>query len=128
MIPRLIPGDQAITGEGRLFALHMFDSKTTCTVTANLSFNNRPSKLIDLHYEKPVRIKCDPLVYISRARFVCANEKLKDSNFRDLDLKILAHRSIETHEHKVVDIEKFCSKKIHYSPLFHNDWINTDWD
>lgn len=29
-VPRLFPGDTAITGEGRLFALHLFDAKVEC--------------------------------------------------------------------------------------------------
>ena len=126
MVPRLIPGDQAITGEGRLFALHMFDAKTTCSVTANVHDIVGSEKIIDLHYAKPTRIKCDPLVYLSRARFLCSKEKLENKKFHDLDLKISTRRSNENHDHQVVDIKDFCSKKIEYSPLFHNDWINID--
>jgi hypothetical protein len=123
---KLMPGDTALTGEGRLFALHMFDSWTQCDAHATLKYKNGRSELKDLHIPLPIRLHCDPIVYSNRARNLCSKYLLSgDSEIQNIDLSLRSRRSNQPELQTIVDIKDFCGRKVHYSWLFHNDWINT---
>jgi hypothetical protein len=124
LIPRLMPGDSALTGEGRFFALHMFDSKSQCETKAFIKGQGGLTKIVDLQINHPIRIHCDPITYLSRARYLCKNASKQDARFLDLDLIIRSRRSNESHLHEIVNITNFCAQKISYSLFSHNDWIH----
>jgi hypothetical protein len=123
LIPRLMPGDTALTGEGRLFALHMFDTKTVCEAVAIVKNRDGTGKRIDLDIVHPARIHCDPIVYLSRARNLCEKERATNPNFANLDLSLRTRRSSESELQTIVNQPDFCGKELSYSLLSHNDWI-----
>ena len=71
---RSMPGDSSITGEGRNFALNMFDAKIECNALAELRFKDK-NELVNLQDRLPIRLRCDPFIYWSRARRLCENLK-----------------------------------------------------
>lgn len=124
IIPRFMPGDTAITGEGRLFSLHMFDAFTSCEAFAEVRYKDGSSRRVDLKIDHPVRIHCDPITYLSRARFLCKNEIKMNNAFKDLDLSLCSKRASEGEFHQVIDEKDFCTKDLRYSLLSHNGWIH----
>ncbi len=101
LVPRFFPGDSAMTGEGRLFALHMFDAKIACDSSA-VVFRAGAKQRFDLRTGLPVRTACDPAVLVARGRTLC-------SRFGDarVDLHLTSRRSSEAASQPVVDIEDF---------------------
>jgi hypothetical protein len=123
LIPRFMPGDTALTGEGRLFALHMFDSNPECEAYATVRDGAGRSRTIDLLIHRPVRIHCDPITYLSRARNLCEREKRSTAGLQSLDLTVRSRRATGDKLRDVVNITDMCSKQVSYSLFKHNDWI-----
>jgi hypothetical protein len=121
---KLLPGDTALTGEGRVLSLHMFDAWTTCESRARIHHANSPTvEELDLRLPLPIRLHCDPIVYLSRARRLCREHQARDPGFQDLDLSLRTRRSNETELKTVIDLPGFCARDIHYSYFTPNDWI-----
>src|SRR5262249_11206054 len=123
--PHAYPGDQAITGEGRLLALHMFDARTICTGYADLKEAGGRQTRHDLKLKLDTRVACDPIVFYNRARNLCRGDAAGRRAFEDLDLILLARRSTEPDLKPVIEIENFCTRNIPSSPLWHTPWILT---
>lgn len=123
--PRFIPGDTALTGEGRLLTLHMFDALPTCEVNATLKLKSGRVAQKDLFLPLPPRIRCDPVVYLSEARRLCRAHG-KSDRFVDLDLTLRSRRSTDGDLHTIVDVTDFCAKSPGYSILGFNDWIRRE--
>ena len=120
----LYPGDTAITGEGRLFALHMFDARIVCEATATATFPDGSREIVDLNIGS-ARTGCDPITVHGYARILCRRRESGVAAFDRLDLKLLARRATESELRPVVQIDDFCTKQPRYSPFLHNDWIAT---
>ena len=130
LIPHAYPGDVAITGEGRLYALHMFDARVVCTGTATLHHPDGSSTVRDLSMGSGDhggfrRIGCDPIVMYNRARNLCRHRH-NGENFVDLDLSLTSRRTTEEQNHRVIETANFCSQDLHYNPFWHNSWILTE--
>jgi len=123
LTPHAYPGDHAITGEGRLLALHMFDARTVCNGYADLKEAGGGRTRHDLKLKLDTRIACDPIVFYNRARSLCRGDTADRRAFEDLDLFLWARRATEVDMKPVVEIENFCGRDIRYSPLWHNPWI-----
>lgn len=121
-VPRLFPGDTAITGEGRLFALHMFDAKVECVSQATLRNGAQAVQVFDLSQGLAVRIACDPLVARARALALCRRIDSTDGGLR-LDLSLRSKRSSAAALREVVAIDDFCRHVPAYRWWRHNDWI-----
>ncbi len=124
LIPIAMPGDEKITGEGRLFSLHMFDAWVTCEGAITLKYaDGRTEELpIPMKRRAAIRIKCDPVINFSRAKRSCYEHR-DDPNFLDLDLYYEARRSHQPHMRPLVDIKDFCSQKLSYDLWRPNEWI-----
>ncbi len=122
VLPAAFPGDSTLTGEGRLFALHMFDAKVECEAYAVLKRRDGATKRAELTLNLPVRIRCDPLVYFNRARYLCSLRR-PDQGFSDFDLFLNSKRSSEAQFHSIVKLENFCATDPHYDLWRHNPWI-----
>jgi len=118
---KFIPGDTALTGEGRIFSLHIFDSLTTCEAQARIQVAGRGTYAMNLHIPLSVRLHCEPLVYLSRVRRLCRNPEIQK-----LDFMLSSHRANEEKYHSIINIEDFCSKNITYSLFLPNPWILKD--
>lgn len=131
LVPRAFPGDTAVTGEGRLFALHMFDALVECeaSITHRLADGSRRVWPLEETRRLPHRSRCDPLIYFSIAKNQCAairSGRAGAGAFAavvDLDLRLHSKRNTEADLFPVVQIERFCAADPHYDVWRHNDWI-----
>jgi hypothetical protein len=123
LVPYAFPGDRTLTGEGRLYALHMFDARATCTGWADLHAADGTTTRRDLKLPLDTRIACDPIVYFNRARNLCRQRAAGRLAFQDLDLVLSARRSSDGAMRRVIDTKGFCAKGERYDPFRHNAWI-----
>ncbi len=120
--PYLIKGDQSLTGEGRLVALHMFDAYTKCSSQTVVKFKD---KTVESNFSSrwlAVRVHCDPYIYFHKAEKICRFYK-EDKNFIDLDLILISKLESDFIYKKLIDEKNFCSKNISYSQWRKNKWI-----
>jgi hypothetical protein len=123
MIPRLFPGDPSITGEGRMFALNMFDAPLQCRAQAVIHTSGAPDRLVELHTPfLQARISCDPIVYIEVAKDHCRANGT-DRRFDDFDLSLETRRRSQGAFQTVVSIQAVCETNPTYSIWRHNEWI-----
>ena len=126
LAPRLLSGDPALTGEGRLFALHMFDARVTCQAWAELrrADGSRLPRNLRLHGE--ARTACDPIVIHGFARNLCRERDAGRLEFVDLDVHLLSRRASASEMHTVIDLPEFCAHLPRYRLFGHNEWIRTE--
>ena len=118
----LIPGNSALTGEGRLLALHMFDAKVECIAELNVHRADGTDRVEILKVPAPIRIQCDPVLFLHVARDAC--RKIHDRpEFRDLDLMLKSKTQSLPDWVQVVDKKDFCQSQPSYNPFWSNDWI-----
>jgi hypothetical protein len=122
LVPRAIPGDEALTGEGRVFAIHMFDARVVCRGAITVRFADRPAVRFEIPNVEATRIRCDPAVYFSQARRRCW-ENRDAPGFIDVDLFMESRRQTEDRLETVVDEPDFCARAPTYTMLWRNDWI-----
>lgn len=122
VLPKFYRSDTAVTGEGRLFALHMFDAFTSCEAKANIRLAPGRTLHQNLYLPLAPRIRCDPVVYLSRARAICYKNR-SNKRFEDIDVSLKTKRSTDQDYHQVIEIHDFCKRDIHYSLFSRNNWI-----
>lgn len=120
-----MPGDEKITGEGRLFSLHMFDSRVYCKGGITLKFKDGTTKTLPIPIEGTTRIKCDPAVHFSRAKRSCDAYR-DDERFVDLDLVYEARRSHQPAMRPLADVKDCCRQDLSYDLWRPNGWILKD--
>jgi hypothetical protein len=126
LVPYAFPGDRTLTGQGRLYALHMFDARATCAGWAELHNADGTTTRRDLKLPLDTRIACDPIVFFNRARNLCRQRDAGRLAFQDLDLFLTARRSSDGEMKRVIDTKGFCAKRERYDPFRHNAWILTE--
>lgn len=120
--PWLFPGDRLLTGEGRLWALHMFDAPLECQVWLTphapdgRALPPMPLRVGILSN----RILCDPVVYASAMQGICAHNP---PTARHLDLHLQTRRTGEPRYHVIIDAADVCAQPLEYSLFRHNPWI-----
>jgi hypothetical protein len=125
LAPMAIPGDSALTGEGRIFAVHMFDARLECDADyAISSLDGSVRHLVPSAAYAP-RIRCDPLLHWNLARNLC-HALTQDPAYARLDLRLASRHSDETGLRRVLDVEDFCRRDLGYRTWWHNDWIQID--
>ncbi len=117
----VLPGDTTLTGEGRLFSLHMIDAWTECVANATINRPGATPQIKNLRMKLPVRIQCDPVVYISRAHHLC--ESLASGE--TLDLSLRSRKTTDPELQTILDTKDFCHQDLRYSFWLHNGWIST---
>lgn len=125
LVPYLMPGDTALTGEGRLFGVHMFDALVSCEGYAVLKGSDGSTRKKNLYRSIAARIHCDPIVFWNRARALCRSEG-HGRDFSDFDLYLGSRRKTETSLKPVVAIENFCASSPAYRVWRHNEWIQVN--
>jgi hypothetical protein len=124
LTPQAYPGDPVLTGEGRLYALHMFDARPVCNGYAVLRHADGTRTERDLKLPLDTRIACDPVVFYNRARTLCRQRG--PATFQDLDLHLWGRRSTQAALRPVIALEGFCERQVRYDPFRHNWWIRTE--
>jgi hypothetical protein len=126
LVPYAFPGDPAITGEGRLFALHMFDARVVCEASLTLHDGRGGTQRVRVQTDRgSIRTRCDPIVHFNVARAFC-REGAASGRWRDLDLSLRSRRSTEPALRPVVEIERFCAANPTYDLWRPNPWIRKD--
>jgi hypothetical protein len=133
LVPHTFPGDTAVTGEGRVFALHMFDALIECeaNVTYRLADGSARQDAFEQTKRMPHRRRCDPLIYFAIAKNECAHIAAGSSSGGDtmpagaidLDLMLRSKRNTGAEYHTVIDIRNFCASDPRYNVFRHNAWI-----
>ncbi|PYM95559.1 MAG: hypothetical protein DME04_04420 [Candidatus Rokuibacteriota bacterium] len=126
LAPYTFPGDHALTGEGRLYALHMFDARPLCEGWAELRHPDGTTTRRDLKLRLDTRIACDPIVFFNRARNLCRQREAGLVAFQDLDLFLSARRATDEQMRRVIATTGFCARRERYDPFRHNAWILTE--
>jgi hypothetical protein len=126
LAPYTFPGDRTLTGEGRLYALHMFDARATCAGWADLHLADGTTTRRDLKLPLDTRIGCDPIVYFNRARNLCRHRDAGLVAFQDLDLFLSSRRTSDGEMKRVIATAGFCARGDRYDPFRHNAWILTE--
>lgn len=124
LIPALYSGEAAVTGEGRMFALYMFDAPITCTSWRMLHAPDGTSvKIVVRPHFVHARIACDPLIYYQLARNEC-DEYARRGVSIDFDLMLDSKKSSWPSYRRVVQIPAFCGSGVSYRVWSHNVWID----
>jgi len=118
--PMLYPGDSALTGEGRLFALNMLDARSECSLMMVTTQGNVHTERAAIAPGLGVRIRCEPLVYFNIAKGIC--RELGDTG--ELDVGLVARRTTDTRYRSLVSVPDFCRRDLDYDVWHHNDWID----
>jgi len=129
-VPRLFPGDSAITGEGRVFALHMFDALIECDATMTYHFADGTERTDALSETQrlPHRSRCDPVIYFDLAKNWCRAlgqaQRRPQNGAVDVDLRLRSKHTSEASYHPIIDVAGFCAANPRYDMLRHNAWIH----
>jgi hypothetical protein len=123
--PYAFRGDQVITGEGRLYALHMFDARVYCEAYASVTGHDGTVRSVDLRLTYMPRINCDPIVIFNRARNLCTGRSGLATDVAELDLHLAARRATDPTLHEVINVPAFCKSALRYAPFRHNEWIRS---
>ena len=125
LVPFAFPGDSAITGQGRLFALHMFDALVVCESHVTLHDSRGGSRRIKVETGRgSARVRCDPIVHFNIARALC-RQAAANGRWTDVDLSLRSRRTTEPELRSVVEIERFCRTNPSYDLWRPNPWIRS---
>jgi hypothetical protein len=123
LLPYLYHGDKVLTGQGRIFALHMAEARQVCDVRARAHYSDQTSTTIDLLFRGlPARTICDPIVYYDRMTNLCRSYSA-DPRFVDADFIMHVRRTTDAIMSTVVDDAGFCGKHEVYRMFSNNSWI-----
>jgi hypothetical protein len=125
LVPYAFPGDSAITGQGRLFALHMFDARVACEAHVTLHDVQGGTRRVPTVSEGAARTQCDPIVHFNIARALC-RQAASNGQWSDLDLSLRSRRTTELDLRPVVEIEGFCRANPTYDVWRANSWIRAE--
>jgi hypothetical protein len=123
LVPRLFPGDSALTGQARMLAFNMIDADVVCENQFLLSYKDsrlEERSLDALNITK--RVRCDPLRYINEAKRICAEKRL-DPTFLDLDVSLIAKRTTGETFVQTLRLAGACSNPPEYKIFGKNEWI-----
>lgn len=120
-----LPGKAALTGQGRSFALIMYDGRTDCQPHLSIWKNNQIKEELPLTAPWLItRIKCDPIIYKQLAERVCQWGK-KDDRVEQIDLHLPIKYENEKEYRSIVSVNDICNKQLFYSNFFPNYWIRS---
>ena len=123
LMPRLFPGDTAVTGEGRLFALHMFDARVQCEGGASVSTSSgQHARYALINDRLEQRMRCDPIVLMEAARRLCHQFEGRPDSPR-VDVAIDARRATDEQMQPLIHVSDVCHRDLGYSLWHHNGWI-----
>lgn len=120
--PLMLPGNNAITGEGRILALNMFDAQAVCRHSFyQQGHSDSIERNFDLRSLGP-RIKCDPHLYLELAKNIC-REIQENSSPTQLHFHLQSKLSSESQFREVARIDDICSDMPRFNMLISNSWV-----
>ena len=123
LVPRLYGGDPVLHGQGRMFALHMFEARQHCQVEAVFHHRDgRTTRRSLVRQDYPPRLVCDTVVYYGLARNLC--RKLPPG-VSDFDLSMVAKRRTDSTFTPVIEAPSFCQGVKDFKVLGRNWWLLT---
>ena len=122
LAPYAYPGDSALTGEGRLYALHMFDARVSCEARATVHHRDGSTSEVNLALARPVRHGCDPIVVANRARNLCEGRGAA-KDVAEVDVVLRSRRTTEREMVELVNERGVCAKPLRFDPFRHNEWL-----
>lgn len=126
ILPYVQSTDPSLTGQARVVALHMFEARQRCDVSATLLYENGTRQQADLKMGSlPERLICDPVVYFSRAQNICRSRSAR--GLTDLELTMRVGRSTDESLQTIIDESAFCSGEHTYSVFGTNKWLRSRW-
>lgn len=112
------PGDPALTSQGRVWTLHMFDAHVLCEAEMTVTAHDGATHRVPIPTDRgPDRMRCDPIVHWGVARHTCGQEGV-----REVHLRLRSRRSTQADLLTIIDHPRFCAEKPSFS-LWSNDWI-----
>ena len=123
-IPSLLSREPAVSGEGRPFALVLFDDKVECFHSVFVEFSDRTLAISDRPMTQQVRLRCDPILFWNHGRMLC--RRFADQpGFKGLRYRVTVS-SVRTPEPRhLIDFENFCASAPKYHFFATNDWIRS---
>ncbi len=123
LVPHLFPGDTAVTGEGRLFSLHMFDAQVQCTGGATIrTASGALARAALINDQTDVRTRCDPIVLAAEANRLCRALAGRADDPR-VDVAIDAKRTTDERAQPLIHVDDICHHDLEYSVWHPNDWV-----
>lgn len=125
LVPALFRGDAALTGEGRMFTLHMFDARVSCTGGAivRAAGDESRARTIPLTASgSDVRSECDPIVLVAHARSLCREPWARRADVV-VDVAVDAKRATDPAMRPLVRAADVCRHPPAYSLVRENPWI-----
>ena len=121
-----IPGDAALTGEGRYYGLNMYDANTECDSQIFLRFKNKTiQESFSAYREYSMRIQCEPYVDFNTVSKICSYYK-SDPDFIDMDWSLYSKLGSDLSFQRIVNERDVCSKNLQYSSWKKNKWIKVE--
>lgn len=115
-ISLFIPGDSRLTGEGKRYGLHMFQSIPDCFITTMVADSN--SYTTEKHWNEKRQGYCEPYYHWYLLSQQCHHHQWQSAVFTiDLAINQEPYR-------RIVNQINACNTQYH--PLLHNDWIGYD--
>jgi hypothetical protein len=125
LLSLLYEGDVSLTGQGRVYALHMFESKQVCDVKLQGHFRGQAKvQEFDLKDDRlELRLLCDPIVYLSRARHFCRTIASQVPDLESTDWVMKSRRGTEPDLHTIIEVKDVCRQLPAYRLLGSNGWL-----
>lgn len=121
--PILLPGKSALTGEGRLVSLNMFDARAVCRHSYIVDKGMNRFQHFELNLDDVgTRIRCEPYYYLEFARRICEDAQ-KNHEAPIVDFHLESRLSSEKNFRAIVDQRDVCRTALHFNPLWSNSWI-----
>ncbi|MFV8258800.1 hypothetical protein ACNQKP_13415 [Bdellovibrio bacteriovorus] len=118
-----LPGDAALTGEGRMYALIMYDGRVQCEPHVTLWKKDQSKETVPLLPPwLMTRTACDPLVYMRLAEHICQWTD-RDPAVLQADLTVPVRYQGDSDWQPLVTATNICKRPLSYSSFFPNPWI-----
>jgi outer membrane protein assembly factor BamB len=125
--PHLIPGEAALTGNGRMMGLNMLDVMPSCRHNLFLRYSkdgrvNETVEWTNSLVGLAPRIKCDPIVFWNLAREICRSEA-PNKEFLNLDMALLAKRQTDGAYRRIFAVKDFCTEGSAPNVILPTPWV-----
>lgn len=120
-LPYLQKSDSALTGDGRLWSLNMYDANSTCYEQSTLQ---QGTDIIETTGEivTAVRTHCEPYIYLDQIKKICReSQNLKKQS--TLSFHLISKRQTSPVYKKIISTNDACNADLTYNMWGWNDWL-----